>query len=1287
MPEVGILLPVRIETRFRDGGDLHIRVVPDEPWFARDDARISDGEHAALARYVDGVNRVDQPDEVQIAWRELTGHVGGARAVFLHRRFVTTGPDGASTVRTPSPDESRTEPALPRIVGFPEELTVWIARFDAAPEPVLTLTVDRSRLLADFADPDIPGDRRWWEDWDEAVAVGVAGVVPATRLLEQIDAVYVTGIGDGDPAELFGSLAAEGRLGLVPPGTPTNSVDGAPAASLGDDPATWWRILNSPPGAGDADVSAALTGDPQRLGGLPGGDVAHRATATALVTTMWPALWGFAAAHVWNVARGGDPARWARDALFPEGPFPTLRVGSQPYALLPTTAWQRWTAHTDDPGLEAALIRGLLELRSGHAERARAHGTVVGQSVDTLLDLIGHTPTSSRFRYRAAWPLELWWLAAAASGLPQRWRTFAAAWGDRHPLAGRLRLDQVRRYGARGRARLVGIPLVVPPGVDPAVMPDLLRRLADAAVSSPSTFANTARVDAEVVGRPADSLLLRLTVRSLQLLIADIGRERAGIDTFDPEPVSRPDRQRGRLEEHVASVVDIDPTDPTEAVQRLLEATTAVTDLADVRVEELERMLRAAIDTSSHRIDPWFVGVAQRRLDAMQDSGATRRLGAYGWVDELRRGTAGPTSAGLVHAPSAGQALTAAVLRDRAVNDTGTARWDLDITSRRARVADRIAEQVRVGAHLSEALGREIERVVGRTPDVERLRRDFPVRAEHAGRRVCDGFKVLAEDPFPVPLDTDQTVAVGEIREAIDTYGDLLVADAVFHLTEGRSEVAGAVMDGAAGLSRPPELALLRTPREGRAVSTSVLIALEQVEAPALPVDPAEIALVSPAAVLDPSSAAFLVDRLGESADWDLVVDRLDEAGAPGGTPRTVTLVDLGLQPADALALTRTDLERLATEAARDLLDLDPRTDRVAVIGGTAGTRYEDGSRLIGLIGRNPAGSAAVAERSADADRTDALTPLARRLLAARQVGEALADQLRDQTGRVALDGGIGTADAALLHLLVSAVRAWGIAPDPPSSAVAAASSAADARLRRLVASAVRALPQLEARLAAVPTAESDVRALGRDDLLAAMVALVSPTGQLAITGELLATALPGLERAELDAEWLTVAAAVRPALARLEVQQLSTGAPLIAWTNRPADPWQRDDTDLRRLVAVYAAPGLDLSALTSSSRIAVAALDRFSEVIPSPKQYAGAAFGFDAPAARPQQAILLAVPPDPAVPLDTSTLVDMLVETRALAHARMARPVDLAGEFWGLAPTALLPASGRAATPLEPSS
>ncbi len=696
-------------------------------------------------------------------------------------------------------------------------------------------------------------------------------------------------------------------------------------------------------------------------------------------------------------------------------------------------------------------------------------------------------------------------------------------------------------------------------------------------------------------------------------------------------------------------------------------------------------MLAAAVDTASHRIDPWFVGVAQRRFDALQDSGARWRLGAYGWVDGPHPGAPGPSPAGLLVAPSPGQALAAAVLRDRAINDAGDPRWDLDVTSRRARVANRLAEHVRVGAHLSEALGREVERVVGNAEHVKQLRADFPIRVEHAGRRVCDGLKVLAADSFPVPLEEAQTAAIAELRDAIDTYADLLVADAVYHLSEGRSEVAGAVMDGAAGLSRPPELALLRTPREGRAVSSSVVVALPRAAGPELPPAEAPRALLSPATVIDASTAAFLVNQLGAATEWQFDVARLDADSQPMGTPVTVALADLELLPADALALTRTDLERLAAEHVLDRLDLDPRTDRTGVLGGSAGERYEIASRLVGLLGRNPGGPPAVAERVVDEDDPATLRELAARLLDTRRVGEALAAQLRNQVGRLAPDGGIGTADAAALQQLVTRCSAWGLAPDPPATVLAGATSASDARLRRIAAVAIRALPQLEKQLAAVPDTEGAVQALSRDDLLAAAVALVSPTGQLAVMGELRSTALPVLERTDvLDAEWLTVAAAVRPALARLELHQLAADAPLVAWTNRPADPWQKKPSDLRRLVVVYAPPELDVGALDGSASLAIASIDRFSEVIPGSTQFAGAAFGFDAPAARAQQAILFAVPPMTTQPLDAQTLIEILAETRELAHARMARPVDLEGEFWGIGPTALLPAAGAAATPLE---
>lgn len=1295
--DIGVLLPLRIETRFRNG-DLWLRVVPDEPWFVRDDGLISEGELAALARYVDA-SQPAGPDEsgggqtvVPQAFRELAAQVGAPRAAALVRRFVTTGADGDLHLVPPDPGQLRQQPSLPRIEGFPAELAVWAVSPGSGPQQVLVLTVDRQRLLADFADPDVSGDRRWWQDWDEAVAVGVAGIVPAAALPDPIEALLVTGIGSDDPADLFGELVSEGRVGLLAPGTPTNSVAGEPAAPLATDADTWWAMLTSPAGPAARDVSTALTGDPARLGSVPGGDQTQRATSSALVTALWPALWGFAASQVWDVARGRTPAQWAGRALFPEGAYPSVRVGPQPYGLLPTTSWSTWSPADDDPPLEAGLIRALLPLQARHAAAAESRGTAGGQTTDGLLDLLSDTPSSSRFRFRPAWPLELWWLGMASSALPAAWRDVIRAWDVRYGLAAQLELTPLRRYGARGASRVVQLPLVVPAGASAADVPGLLSALATAATEQPSAFANTAQLEAGVLGGHGNSILLRLVIRSLQLALGDIGRVPVTVPALDLEPFSRNDVQPARLEQLIASLRPVDPSQTSSPIAHLVDITTALTVLAGVPVPELERSLRATIDASCHRIDPWLVALAQRRLDDLTAQGCTRRLGAYGWVDGPAPGTPGPTTAGLLHAPSPSQALTSAVLRDRAVSDP-SGRWDLDVTSLRARTADRLAGQVRLGAHLPEVVGREIERIVGSGVEVQTLRTSFPMRTEHAGRRVCDGLAVLAANPFPVTLTADQQVEVDLLRAALDTYGDLLVAEAVTHLADGRSDIAGTVMDGAAGLTRPPDFAILHTPREGRAVATTVLAVLPGI--PDLPPPTADATVLDPPATrLDPSVAAFLATSVGAGADWDFQVTVRDAAGNPAGpgdpSGDRVTLADLGLGPAEALALTRTQLERLAGEEVVRRRDLDLRAVRAEVTGGSGPDRYEQGARLVGLLGRGPAGPQSLSEATAP-PADDPLDGLVARMLQVRASASVLADALAAQTALFEGDA-IGSADPVLLAALVRATTAWGIAPDPPTPlASLPADTAADARVQRLVDVALRALPQLRDRLAAAPADPAAAAALGRSALLAAAAALVAPTGQVAIAGAVAAQGLPALQPGQdLDAGWLTVTAAVREPLARLEVHQLSAATPFASWSNRPADVWQTLATDGRRLLAVYAAPGLDLTVQpvgdgsgTAGAGLAAVLLDRFSEVVPAADQRTGAAFGFDAPASRAPQAILLAVPPQPDAELDQAGLAQILLETRQLAHARMARPVDLDNDFWGLAPTGLLPATGSIATPL----
>jgi hypothetical protein len=97
-------------------------------------------------------------------------------------------------------------------------------------------------------------------------------------------------------------------------------------------------------------------------------------------------------------------------------------------------------------------------------------------------------------------------------------------------------------------------------------------------------------------------------------------------------------------------------------------------------------------------------------------------------------------------------------------------------------------------------------------------------------------------------------------------------------------------------------------------------------------------------------------------------------------------------------------------------------------------------------------------------------------------------------------------------------------------------------------------------------------------------------------------------------------------------------------------------------LVAYGTAAAGGAAAPGGPDTVAVAVLDAWTDSVPSRSHSTTAAFGFNAPKSRAPQAVLLAVPPDPEQRLGNAGLLDVVLETRELVHARAARPTDLAG-------------------------
>ncbi len=178
----------------------------------------------------------------------------------------------------------------------------------------------------------------------------------------------------------------------------------------------------------------------------------------------------------------------------------------------------------------------------------------------------------------------------------------------------------------------------------------------------------------------------------------------------------------------------------TDAFRTLL-MTRALSTAHDPAWDELttlpepirQQHLAETMDVLTYRLDAWGTSLATRRLATLRQATPTGiRLGAYGWVEQVRRAAplqpvptppadvTAPVSRsaqnkGFVHAPSLGHAAAAAVLRSgylsqEANRASGASPFAVDLSSERVHRAKWLLDGVRQGQSLTALLGYRFER-------------------------------------------------------------------------------------------------------------------------------------------------------------------------------------------------------------------------------------------------------------------------------------------------------------------------------------------------------------------------------------------------------------------------------------------------------------------------------------------------------------------------------------------------------------------------------------------------
>jgi hypothetical protein len=827
------LLPVRLETRFGDDGTtLRIRVYPDEIHVQTEPVELSATERTAGERYWRTTWRGTHARADAEAWVGLVAAVGAAaRARFLVEALRPMNPGDRPTSPVPG------DLPLPKEPAFPATRT----RADGQrPPPLARLLPDRWCALAyhagrrtqawsgPIADDVVAGmdlggeltraggdvttpESRWLTDWDTAVEVGMAFTMRFGAPVTRIDRLLVFGVRatlspDAAAARLATLLASHQiapGVAFVRQGTPTNNTatertpwtarpDLSPPAATATTPATVAADTNA------ATVARALGVDAALLAGVPHGQETEPADARAMATALWEPTWG---AFLQKLTKGygleaaltPDEVDAARTYFVAHvrgrGPLPAIRVGRQPYGILPAFSLDRWQEAGRDPTRRwlpgfLRLVRDVWRASLGRVPRL-VDGPPGAAFDDLLLDVLAMTPTCRDVRVRSV--------------VAEKFcRTIPAVLTeDRASCEAERRLNEyvfglfglaTTKLGDNGSVqkdtRRLGLPFVLP---DPAGGESLdrayLRAQADeASAARPDSLLAILVEDACALERarrealrthaaPSLAYVPDATVRvdvaritatppaadSARAISARMTELRASAPLTGADPVAlilggRPDRlDPVALRTAPAALAVVHGW--VQAEQRFAEFKDALRQLAGLPADRLELLLAEMLDLASHRLDAWLTAFATRRLHEMraaEDGAQGVMVGAYGWVEDLvatppqpagqedADGTpllAAPTPGGYVHAPSVAHATTAAILRGghlaHVALDPSSRAVAIDLSSRRVRLAVALLEGVRQGQPLGALLGYRLERWLheGARTGVELDRFIAPLRA------------------------------------------------------------------------------------------------------------------------------------------------------------------------------------------------------------------------------------------------------------------------------------------------------------------------------------------------------------------------------------------------------------------------------------------------------------------------------------------------------------------------------------------------------------------------------
>jgi len=632
-----------------------------------------------------------------------------------------------SLLRLPAPPPTKQSSwtHAPRVVGQPDRF-VALLYTGAAMKAVIGNPVPEG--LATGPDPSLPKDQqisiknddlqlnddlRWLADFEKAVAVGMGMKVnlTATEAQNGFDRLLVVGVrvssDENDGKQLLQTLiahqyASKGGYSLVPQGSPTNNTgsDGA-AYTWVDDPDASYDIVFKATEAYAESIDPLAKRDGQWLAEALGTDDAlmkriphangvDQMEARAMNIALWNGTLGYMLEEMltplFSRADIGATRLFFTRSVLGRGPLPAVRVGKQPYGILPVTSFSRYrSTPRTETSLRALALADSDYLQRLHALLSRmdkdwltmsSSVARVGQPGDahqTLLDILGLHSGSVEYHQRYAESFDqLYNKLVIESG--QFFGGLLAAWLKirSQELLSALGADPNAQPPILEKFFYGDSPLLTGPIVDDAPVseskpiraytPDKKNYIEWLATASLDVIRRQ-----DFGGNPQPTALLYLMLRHSMMLgqwdagtrfleehalvdpavarlepsfinvraAANTGQSKFQ-DLYRPQPAITGNNTQS-LGEYVLTPGVLDTAPETEDLREIVAALNVFATSPTAR---LERIFAEHIDCCSYRLDAWKAAFATDRLAEMRGSGESKNsgihLGAYGWLENLR---------------------------------------------------------------------------------------------------------------------------------------------------------------------------------------------------------------------------------------------------------------------------------------------------------------------------------------------------------------------------------------------------------------------------------------------------------------------------------------------------------------------------------------------------------------------------------------------------------------------------------------------------------------------------